>query len=253
VLAAGAGFAKDDWCDDGSWSDDDHGRRQGRYCEVREHVLPATGRVSVDARPNGGIQVEGWDRNEVVLTARVVAQAGSDEEARALAGEVRLETGDTIQASGPRVEHGRSWSVSYRLKAPRNSELSLLSTNGGISLVATRGAADIQTSNGGLHLSDVGGKVRGRTTNGGVHLRLTGDEWQGEGAELRTSNGGIHLEVPEHYSAHLETGTVNGRVRVDFPVTVQGRLDRDLTLDLGRGGAPIRVFTTNGGVSLQRR
>lgn len=250
ALAAGAASAAEsDWCrDDGHWND-----RQERFCEVREQTLSAGGRVSVDARPNGGIEVRGWDRNEVQLEAKVVAQADTEEEARQIAGQVDIETAGTIRAAGPRTSGRRSWWVSYRLHVPRNAELSLTSTNGGISVRATRGDLELQTSNGGLSLDDVGGNVRGRTTNGGVDLRLTGHEWPGEGVELRTTNGGVKLHVPDDYNAHLETGTTNGRIQVDFPITVQGRIDRQLSLELGRGGPAIRVWTTNGGVSLRRR
>jgi hypothetical protein len=41
-------------------------------------------------------------------------------------------------------------------------------------------------------------------------------------------------------------------MHVDFPVTVQGRFGRTLSVDLGGGGATIRATTVNGGVSLQR-
>lgn len=250
LLAAGvAAAAEHEWCrDDGHWSD-----RQERYCEVREYTLGSGGRLSVDARPNGGIEVRGWDRNDIRLEAKVVAQAETESEARQLAGEVDIETAGTVRAEGPRSGRRSSWWVSYRLHVPRQADLSLTSTNGGISVHATRGDLELATTNGGLSLDDVGGNVRGRTTNGGVDLRLTGHEWRGEGVELRTSNGGVKLHVPEDYNAHLEMGTTNGRIQVDFPVTLQGRIDRQLSLELGRGGAPIRVFTTNGGVSLRRR
>jgi Toastrack DUF4097 len=250
ALAAGiAGAAENDWCRQDAGGND----RQERYCEVREHTLGAGGRLSVDARPNGGIEVEGWDRNEVRLEAKVVGQADTEAEARQVASEVQIETSNTIRADGPRSTNRRSWWVSYRLHVPRNAELALTSTNGGISVRATRGDLELETSNGGLHLDDVGGKVRGRTTNGGVNVRLTGHEWAGEGVELRTSNGGVRLQVPDDYNAHLETGTTNGRIQSDIPLTVQGRIDRQLSVELGRGGPAIRVFTTNGGVSLSRR
>jgi hypothetical protein len=44
-----------------------------------------------------------------------------------------------------------------------------------------------------------------------------------------------------------------GGVRCDFPVTVQGRIGRGLNADLGSGGAPVRLRTVNGGVSIQKR
>ncbi len=94
--------------------------------------------------------------------------------------------------------------------------------------------------------------MRGRTTNGGVAVELTGDAWQGDGLDVRTTNGGVQLAVPEDYSAHLEAGTTNGGMRFAFPIMVQGRLDRRIAIDLGEGGRPIRVMTTNGGVVVRR-
>jgi hypothetical protein len=249
ALSATTAAAQGDWCrDEGRWDD-----RQFRHCEVREHRLSGAGRVSVDARPNGGIEVLGWDRNEVLLEAKVVAQAETEAEARRIASEVTIDMSGTVRADGPDAGNRRWWSVSYRLHVPRQADLQLSSTNGGISVRSTHGDLDLETTNGGLNLDDVGGKVRGRTTNGGVNLRLTGQEWNGEGVELRTSNGGVNVHVPDGYNAHLETGTTNGRINVDFPVTVSGRIDRRLSVDLGRGGPAIRVFTTNGGVQLRRR
>jgi hypothetical protein len=51
------------------------------------------------------------------------------------------------------------------------------------------------------------------------------------------------VSIPEAYSAKFETGTVHGRLRIDFPLTVQGRLDRHLTATLGAGGARVRATT----------
>ena len=57
-------------------------------------------------------------------------------------------------------------------------------------------------------------------------------------------------EMSDAYSAELEAGTVNGRIRIDFPVTVQGEIGRSLTTTLGAGGATIRAKTRNGGVRI---
>jgi hypothetical protein len=62
----------------------------------------------------------------------------------------------------------------------------------------------------------------------------------------------VNLVVPEGYSAHLEAATTNGGFSVDFPITVSGRIGRRLSADLGSGGAPVRVVTTNGGVRVTR-
>ncbi len=101
-------------------------------------------------------------------------------------------------------------------------------------------------------LKQVGGNVHGTTTNGGVVVELAGDRWDGETLDVRTTNGGIVMSVPENYSAHLETGTVNGSLSIDFPVTVQGRITREIAVNLGSGGPTVRAMTTNGGVRIRR-
>jgi len=62
----------------------------------------------------------------------------------------------------------------------------------------------------------------------------------------------VRLLVPDGYSARLETGTVNGGIRTDIPVTLSGNISRRISLTLGSGGAPVRAMTTNGGVIIQR-
>jgi len=42
-------------------------------------------------------------------------------------------------------------------------------------------------------------------------------------------------------------------VNIDFPVTVQGSFGRSFSTDRGRGGAPLRVRTSNGGVRITRK
>jgi hypothetical protein len=255
ALAASAGsvaaqqpLAEDqDWC-----RDRDRDRDHDRYCEVREFTLGAMDRIVVDAEPNGGITVEGWDRNEIRVLARVSGQADGMDAARALVREVEVLTGGTISSDGPRSERHEWWSVSFRIFAPRNSDLSLETTNGGIRINDVAGDIEFHTTNGGVHLTGVAGDVRGRTTNGGLHVDLTGSEWQGSGLDVRTTNGGVKLTIPDGYNARLETGTTNGGMRFDFPVTVQGRIDRRLSVDLGGGGKLIRAFTTNGGVTVVR-
>lgn len=232
------------------------GRDDGkRHCEMKEQTLPATGGViSVDGKRNGGVSVKGWDRNEILVRTQITAQALTEDEARALVNEVRVVTGGAnIYADGPETRDRRWWAASFEVFVPRQSALSLKAHNGGISIDSVRGAIEFETHNGGASLRDVNGKVKGRTTNGGLSVRLSGNRWEGEGMDVQTTNGGVQLSIPENYSAHLETGTVNGGVNLGFPVTVQGKVEKNVSTDLGSGGATIRLVTTNGGVSVKKQ
>jgi hypothetical protein len=226
--------------------------RYEKHCEIRDLTLPA-GRVEVDAAPNGGIEVRGASRSDVRVRAKVVAQAPTLEEARALAAEVRIETAGVVRAVGPHTSRSRSFWVTYELTVPEATDLRLETMNGGIALHDVKGTVQFKTVNGGVTVDSAAGSVKGRTTNGGIDVSLDGSSWEGEGLDVETTNGGVRVNVPTDYSAQLITGTVNGGMRVDFPVTVQGRIDRRLDVTLGRGGPTIRAVTTNGGVVIRSR
>jgi hypothetical protein len=244
----------DQWCRDGRGMMGRDDRQT--YCEVREFTLPASGAVlTVDASPNGGIAVEGSDRGAVTVRARVQAMARTVEMARSIAARIEVAaTADRVEARGPdSLSDTESWSVSYRIDAPRGTPLSLQSTNGGISITNIQSDIQFRTVNGGVQLVSVGGSVAGRTSNGGIKVELEGSTWDGQGLDVSTSNGGVTLQIPENYSARLEAGTVNGGLNIDFPLSVQGRLNRSIATDLGSGGPTIKVTTNNGGVKIQRK
>ncbi len=223
-------------------------------CEIREQTLaPSGGAISIDGRQNGGISVKGWDQPQILVRARVQAGAPTAAEAEALGKQVRIETsGAKIHATGPESKRDYHWEVSYEVFVPRRADLSLETNNGGIAIADVNGKIDFTALNGGVVLKRVGGAVRGSTTNGGLMIQLSGDRWDGESMDVSTTNGGVILSVPENYSAHIETGTVNGGVNTEFPVTVKGEVTKQIALNLGSGGATVRAMTTNGGVHLKK-
>lgn len=242
---------RDDPCAN-DWDDDDDG---SRHCEVREETLQA-GPLAVDAGTNGGVRVEGWDRNDILVRAIVRTRARDEARAREIASAVQIQTGGhRVQSTGPQNERREWWSVSYRISVPRRNDLTLNARNGGITIGGVSGTIRFDTTNGGVNLSDLGGSVRGHTRNGGVKVALAGERWDGEGLDVETTNGGVTLSIPDGFNAALETRTVNGSFRTDYPITIQGELNyrRGLATTLGSGGPPVRVRTTNGGLRINKR
>jgi len=239
----------DDWCDEGRWDRSEH------VCEVREATIKADWKtITVDGGVNGGISVEGWNKNEIRIRAKVKAWDRDEEDARETLEEIVIKTErETIVAKGPKLRGDkRGWSVSYELMVPKKSNLDLETLNGGISIEDVEGEIVAEAVNGGLKLSQLAGDVDVHTTNGGVSVELHGKAWQGRGLEASTTNGGVKVWIPEDYNADLETGTVNGSVDFDFPVTVQGKISKRIRATLGDGGPKIRIVTTNGGVKLKQ-
>lgn len=225
-----------------------------RHCEVKEQTLAGGGALDVDASQNGGISVKGWERNEVLVRYRVQTQARTQAEADNLASQIQLSTaGGRIRAEGPETSGRSHWDVSYEIFVPRQSSLSLRTHNGGISVTDVNGRVQFEATNGGVSLKRLGGNVSGETVNGGLAVELTGNNWDGEGLDVKTTNGGLSVSVPDNYSAHLETGTVNGGLDISPSIAQVTRETKRLSLDLGGGGTNLRIYTTNGGVSIKRR
>jgi DUF4097 and DUF4098 domain-containing protein YvlB len=257
-LAASAAFAQTNnsryslACrDEDNYSNDDS---RARHCQIKEQTLPATGgTLNVDGMKNGGISVKGWERNEILLRYRLQTHAPTQAQADALASQIRVTTtGGQIRAEGPEQNGDARWDVGYELFVPRQTSLALQTRNGGISLSDVRGRISFNAQNGGVSLKNLGGNVTGETVNGGLHVELTGSNWDGEGLDVRTTNGGLSITVPDNYSAHLETGTVNGGLIVNPAIAEVTRKTKQLSLDLGSGGTNLRIHTTNGGVSIKR-
>jgi putative adhesin len=253
LLAAPMGVAAqqrggdDDWC-----RNDQSGDDRGHACVVREFKVPATAGTLSVAGTNGGISVEGEARGDVRILAKISTTAETDARARELLATVQLNpTLDQVEATGPQTRNREGWSVSYRLYVPRALNMNLRTTNGGISIREIDSKVEFRTTNGGVKLTAVNGDVKGQTTNGGVDIDLDGTFWNGEGLDVETTNGGVKVSVPENYSARLEASTDNGGINIDG--VNQSRRSRDITTQLGSGGAPIRVRTTNGGVRLTRK
>jgi hypothetical protein len=224
------------------------------FCELRTYTISSGTRISVDGGPNGGVAFIGENRRDVKIVARVQASADDDATASAIAKQIRIITdGGEIRSEGPSQRGRTSWSVSYDVYVPNQTNVEATTENGGISAKEIRGKMNFEATNGGIHLSDVGGSVHARTTNGGVTADLSGTTWQGQGLDLQTTNGGATVYVPRGYNAQLETGTTNGGMRVDFPITVRGSLNRGISTQLGSGGPLVRVVTTNGGVHIAER
>jgi DUF4097 and DUF4098 domain-containing protein YvlB len=227
---------------------------RARHCEIREQSVPAIGRLNVDAARNGGVTIKGWRRSDMLVRARVEASGDSEASAATMASQVWIDSsGGQVRAMGPQSVNNSSWSVSYEIFVPQNTDLTLKANNGGIAISDVRGQIHFEGNNGGVQLKRLAGDVTGATVNGGVQVELAGAMWDGRQLEVSTRNGGVSVAMPSNYSAHLQAETQSGGVQSDFPVMVDGNAKpRQLDFNVGAGGPLIHITTTNGRVSFKR-
>jgi len=245
--------------DDAAWQrscerdDDDSGER---YCEVRHTGFrPGGSSLTVAPDQNGAVEVIGWDKDSVAVTIRIQATARSESDARALAQRVEVEAGgSSVRVDGPGGGRREYWSASLILHVPRKTGLIASTTNGPLLASNLTGTIDLRSTNGPLFLKHLAGDVRARVQNGPLSVELDGNGWEGKGLDAESVNGPVDLSIPDGYNAELETGTVNGPMDTSVPltITVQGRMRDRVHARLGKGGAPVRVVTTNGPITIRR-
>jgi hypothetical protein len=252
--SARATAAQKDSKDSSDWCRDEEGSRDyERFCEVRPLTMAAPSTLKVDTS-NGSIAVTGGSRRDIGIQAKVMAQAETLTEARSIVADVKITTdGGQIQADGPRMVGRRGWWVSYRIETPTRQNVDLGSSNGSVTLTGLDGVLRAGTSNGSVHATDLSGDVKVTTSNGSLQISLNGSTWVGAGLEATTSNGSLRVDMPRDYSAHLVAHTGNGGLSIDRPVTMQGRIGREIDTTIGRGGPTVRFHTNNGSLVIRDR
>jgi len=238
-------------CQDGNWSR--NGNDKHHFCETRDLTMaaPAGQPLAIDGGANGGITVHGWAGTTVLIRAKVQSWSSTAAKAQARVKSVSIGTANnTLRASAP--NDNDHYSVTYEVFVPRQTALVLNTVNGGINLDNLQADIKFHAVNGGVSLANLGGQVTGQTVNGGLNIALGGTQWEGKGLDVETTNGGIEWKLPPAYSAQFFTSTDLGNIHSGLPVTKSGFMHKEVTANLGKGGAPVKAVTTNGGITLDQ-
>ena len=222
---------------------------------------------------NGGIQVQGWDRDDIFIRACKAAAAHDQSEAKPLLDAMKLEVqGGEVTVSG--FEHNRAW-VHLLVRVPKqiamqfeahNGPLSLRgiaaqsleanATNGPVSLKDCTGKINIEVQNGPVSLARSSGDIHLRAQNGPMEVELNEDGWKGEGLEASTRNGPLSLKIPAGYNSGVE---VRSDGHSPFSCRMDACADADKDFDdnsrvvrFGSGSPLVRLSTVNGPVTIRK-
>jgi DUF4097 and DUF4098 domain-containing protein YvlB len=242
-----------------------------------DRTIPRTdvSKLRVHGIRNGGIQIVGWDRNDIFVRLCKAVAASDENAAKPLLEALKLELYDgSVTVSG--LERRRSW-AHLLVRVPKQIAMQLETRNGPVHVRnVSAEALDVSTQNGPVAVKDCTGKItvdvqngpvtlarstgsiRLRATNGPVSVELSDSSWKGEGLEASTRNGPLDLKIPGGYSSGVE-------VRSDGHSPFSCRLDacdaatkdfdeRSRVVRFGKPGQPllVRLSTVNGPVTIRK-
>ena len=254
-------------------------------------VIPSPpGRAISIYNANGKTRVVGQDRNDIEVRIHKSVRADCPDVAAKLLDSIRLQNSMSADVLEIEVQIPRKCSrhsvAHIELCVPRDTDVSLGSTNGKICLEGLERPIRARSNNGSVSINDVKGDIdvttanakvtckstqghlRARSSNGKIEvdchqgsidastsngvIRASLDELREMGVSLTTSNGRIVLELPEKPDADVDILVENGHIRNDLELEDQVRdVDGRVRGRLGRGGIPIRLRTSNGTISLR--
>jgi Putative adhesin len=214
------------------------------------YPLPPGGSFLLD-NVNGSVQVDGWERDEVEVTAVKTSQ--SDQHDVEL---VKIEVDSTpgkiaVHTRYPKGE-GAEVAVEYHVHVPYRILLGSVETvNGSVIVRGVDGSGALRSVNGNVEVTNSTGRFSEKTTNGNVRLELR-QLSDGGPMNLETVNGSVVLGLPTSARADLKVLSMNGDVTSDLPVTSTAGSPgaRAYQAKLGVGGGQISVRTINGGIRL---
>lgn len=245
------------------------GREAVGQSEEKTISMAEASPLRIQAHSNGGLQVEGWGKENYSVILCKGADPNSN--AQTLLSQIHLnfQSGE-LTVSGP-PSHNR-WSAHLLVYAPKGAAMELSAHNGPMSIYHVNGNLNMQTENGPITVSECSGEVnlsahngpvtlrgnRGKlnvsTENGPVTLSLNGTTWDGPGLEARAQNGPVSISIPSGYqSGVLVESTGHGPFECQASVCSEGRKtwDDDVKrIEFGNGPAVVRVSTLNGPVSV---
>jgi hypothetical protein len=241
--------------------------------QSEEHTITKADAPTLRVRPhqNGGIQIQGWDKDTYSV---MVCKFAADYDGRAerLLPQITLSIKNgEVSTNGPNDED--QWTVHLLIRAPKASVIDIETANGPISLYgvdgkltarATNGPitlrdfsgdADVRAQNGPISISGSGGNVRIHTDNGPISIDLKGTTWSGAGLEADAKNGPMTLSVPSDYKSSFSVESRNYS-----PMSCKASIcdnahktwdDNNRRIEFGSSPALIRLSTVNGPVSVQ--
>jgi DUF4097 and DUF4098 domain-containing protein YvlB len=246
-----------------------------RAAEMRSEertIARPDGPLFVESEVNGGVQVQGWDKDTYSVTiCKAVDPSSNNMEQIFSQIKLSVENG-RVSVSGP-SDHD-NWTVFLLVRAPKSANIELRAnngplsiydldgklfaraTNGPISLRGFSGDADISAVNGPIDLTGNSGKLRLHTENGPISVSLSGDAWRGSGLEADAKNGPLTLRVPKNYQSSLLVES-NGHSPMSCQATfcdeARKTWDEDRRrIEFGNAPAVIHLSTVNGPIAVKQ-
>lgn len=234
------------------------------------------GTVTLIGAPRGSVTVEGWNQQQVELTADIEWKAESEADLDQLAkinnfvfdedlNHVSILTVGTHDRAFmkknakdfPKKLLNLPWKIDYRLRVPANTDLEITAGFGPVTLSGVEGALRLSATESETALTLTGGVVTATITAGNVSFAVPTRSWRGAGADIRIATGVLNVELPAGFSGDIDadvlrTGKIVNTYEGLGAREKPGITERSMRARAGVGGAFFKFTVGDGTVNIKR-
>lgn len=234
------------------------------------------GTVTLIAAPRGSVTVEGWQRNEVELTANIELKGPTEADLDQLAkvntfvfdedlNHISILTTGThdrvfMKKSAknfPKKLLNLPWKIDYRLRVPVNTDLEVNAGHGEVKLSGVEGGLRITATESDTALTLTGGTVQTTVTAGSITFVIPARSWRGAGADIRIASGTINVDLQPGFSGDIDADVLRtGKIVNTFEGLISrekpGLTERTVRARAGAGGASFKFTVGDGTVNIRR-
>lgn len=206
---------------------------------------------------NGEIDISGWSKNEIEVTATITADSQEDrdnikinftESGRGVAVETKYGSSSFFKKN-----NNNSGKVTYVVKVPSSGSLKDVElVNGSLSVEGVSGQIKADVVNGSVSIDGITANSEIASVNGSIKVKYGTAASKLEDINLSTVNGSIKLYVPADINANIDVETMHGSIKNDFGLEVEksGFIGKSLNGDIGSGDIKVSIESVNGSVKV---
>ncbi|MEP6902881.1 MAG: hypothetical protein ABJA66_14100 [Actinomycetota bacterium] len=231
----------------------------------------AGGTISVTGAPNGSISIEGWNKNEIEISAEIEMQAASEADLAQLStvnsfvidkgfNTTRIVSVGTFDKDYmkrtakkfPKTLLGLPFKIDYKIKVPRYADLNIDGGSGDFSLSGVDGEVFVKYLNSNAKINLIGGSLQATFGAGTVDVTIPTRSWRGRFADIQLASGTMNVQLPLSFNAEVEATVLrSGQIENSFG-ELKPKLrdvkftDKSISAKAGVGGVPLK-FTVGDG------
>ena len=143
-------------------------------------------------------------------------------------------------------------SIDIVVKLPRSATVSANSVSGDITVTGAEGSVRGGSVSGDVRMSGLrAATVRASSVSGDVDVEVLALTGEGE-LRFTSVSGDVVVALPRTLDADVTMRSVSGSLDSEYPLTLNGRVNRSsLDARIGKGGRELRVTTVSGDVTLR--